>query len=229
MAKLKNKLGTGLFTIAEAAMYARVSTRLISRWIYGTKSAEPVISPEYGDDDKVVSFLDFVQTLAIREIRNTENIPLQKIRQAVKLAKSKYGMEYPFAMRNVTFWDGNEIVICPTGDEYGPIIQASGRQQGQQYFRFMWGYMDKLEFRNGNLCDLYDIFAHKKTTIKMDPKIRFGEPIIPSGYSASYIWDAIHVEKGVENVSKIYQIPLQEVEAVNRFYVDYLPIGATAV
>lgn len=228
MIKYREKLGTGLFTVAEAALYARVSTKLISRWIYGTKADESVINPQYGSDERVVSFLDFVQTLAIREIRNTDNIPLQKIRQAVKLAKTKYGMEYPFAMHNVTFWDGNEVVICPTGDEFGPIVQASGKQVGQQYLKFMWGYMDKLEFRHGTICDLYGIFKHKETTIKMDPKIRFGEPMMPSGYSASHIWDAIHVERGVENVSKIYNIPLQEVETVNRFYVDYLPIGTMA-
>ncbi len=46
-----------------------------------------------GDDEKRVTFNDFVQALAIREIRNQyKYVSLQKLRSAVDFAAKDYGM-----------------------------------------------------------------------------------------------------------------------------------------
>ena len=121
-------LGIGMYTPAEAAMYARVSSRMMSRWVHGDKIGKAAIRAQIPvADDKTVTFLDFIQTLAIRAIREQkEKVPLQKIREAIELATAM-GVPYPFARQHSTFlWDG-EIQL----DVAGQLIQASGRRRGQ--------------------------------------------------------------------------------------------------
>lgn len=97
VAKLKRFLGNGLYTVPEAALYARVPTGIMTRWLFGTKSGKSIIDPQFGRDNRLVSFLDLIQTLAIREIRIQKRVPLAKFRQAIKVAKQKYNLDFPFA------------------------------------------------------------------------------------------------------------------------------------
>src|SRR4051812_18509560 len=113
VASLNKTLGNGIYTVAEAALYARVAPQMMSRWLFGGKRGEPVFGPQFGAADRLVSFLDLIQTLAIREIRIQRRVPLNKFRQAISLAKAKYGMAYPFATKHCTFLLGDELVISP--------------------------------------------------------------------------------------------------------------------
>jgi hypothetical protein len=65
MKNLQKFIGSGLYTIAEAALYARVKESLLRRWIFGD-GRRAVFDPQFGSHEKLVSFLDLVQTLAIR-------------------------------------------------------------------------------------------------------------------------------------------------------------------
>lgn len=84
VAKLRNTLGNGLFTVAEAALYARVSPQMMARWLFGNRKGQSVLHPQFRAESRFVSFLDLVQTLAIREIRIQRKVPLPKFRQAIR-------------------------------------------------------------------------------------------------------------------------------------------------
>lgn len=56
----------------------------------------------------------------------------------------------------------------------------------------------------------------------MDPHTRFGEPLLPSGYTAMTIWDAIRAEGGIDRAAKAYGIPKEEAQAAYQFVVDHL-------
>ena len=78
-------LGIGVYTPREAAFYARVPTQTMQRWLWGGLNSESAFTPEI-DGPKLVSFRDFVTTLAIRSIRNSQQpVSLQKIRSAIQL------------------------------------------------------------------------------------------------------------------------------------------------
>src|SRR5436305_15157494 len=96
-------LGNGLYSVAEAALYARVSRAMMTRWLFGGKSGQSVLQPQFGSDNRAVSFLDFIQTLAIREIRFQHKVPLSKFREAIKVAKDKHDLDYPFARKHCTY------------------------------------------------------------------------------------------------------------------------------
>jgi uncharacterized protein (DUF433 family) len=224
VASLKHHIGTGHYTIAEAAWYARVPTPLMSRWLFGTKKGEAVIDPQYGHGDRTVGFLDFIQTLAIREMRIQRRIPLQKFREAIQTAKRQYDIEYPFAMKHCTYLLGDTLVIRPTPDS-DEFMEASGRQRGQRLFPFAESYMDDLTYGTDSVASRYRIFqSHHSDPVKvmMDPEIRFGEPLMPSGYSASALWEAIQAEGTQERAAKAYGVPIEEVQTAYSFVINHL-------
>lgn len=221
VSKLQKFLGSGLYTISEAALYARVSPAMMNRWLFGTKSGRSVIDPQFGKHEKVVSFLDLVQTLAIREIRLQRQVPLPKFRQAIKTAKDKLGLTYPFARQHCTYILFDELVIRPRedGDEF---IEASGKYRGQRLLPFVEMYLQNLTFDTDGLANRYQIFASNEVAIIMDPDHRFGEPLLPSGYTAMSIWEAIVVEGSIDGAAKVYGIPREEAEAAYKFVNEHL-------
>jgi molybdenum-dependent DNA-binding transcriptional regulator ModE len=194
---------------------------MLSRWVFGTQQGARVITPQFQTDAKLVSFLDFVQTLAIREIRLQKEVSLSKIRQAIELAKD-IGMEYPFARKHCTYLLGGEVVIKSPE----VIVEASGTHRGQRLFTFVETYLESLGFNERGLANLYTIYEWDAVPIKMRPGIRFGEPLLPSGYSAAEIWNAIQVEGGIAEAAKAYGIDEKEVLAAYRLFVVHL--GKTA-
>lgn len=229
IASSKQILGSGLYSVAEAALYARVSTPMMSRWLFGSKSGSPVIEPQYGrNDERHVSFLDLVQTLAVREIRIQRKVPLVKFRQAIELARTHFSLDYPFARQHCTYLLNDELVIRPQPDK-DDFIEASGRHRGQRLIPFVEMYLKDLSFNIEGLANSYLIYksGHENPVkVTMDPQHRFGEPLLPSGYSALTIWDAIRAEGGIRQASDAYGVPVEEVETAHRFVVDHL--GKTA-
>jgi hypothetical protein len=66
MVTMQRMLGSGIYTLREAARYALISPRLMNRWFFGDSKGRRVLSPQFHSGEKLLSFLDFVQTLAIR-------------------------------------------------------------------------------------------------------------------------------------------------------------------
>ena len=65
---------------------------------------DPVFDPQLNAEEageKIVTFLDFVQALAIRRLRNEWHLPLQKIREGYYRAKKDFKLKYPFATTGV--------------------------------------------------------------------------------------------------------------------------------
>src|SRR4051812_17888165 len=105
MIAANTEFGVGLYTPAEAAFYARVRTQTLNRWLFGDSRGESVVTAQIkSDDEKIVTFRDFVQALAIRSIRTQyPKISLQKVRRAVDLAGEKLGVRHPFARPHKTY------------------------------------------------------------------------------------------------------------------------------
>lgn len=223
VAEVRSLLDNGLYTLPEAALYARVSHRMLSRWLFGSKAGNSVLTPQFGAEDRQVSFLDFVQTLAIREIRLQRKVPLSKLRQAVKVAKDRFNLDYPFARQHCTYLWGDEVVIAPPGEGF---VEASGSSRGQRLFHFVESYLANLSFSAEGLAKLYQIYKHADIAIQMNPQLRFGEPLLPSGYSALSVWESFRAEGDLKLAAKVHGISDEEALTAYKFFVDYL--GKTA-
>jgi uncharacterized protein (DUF433 family) len=215
-------LGIGLYTRAEAARYARISSaRTLTRWLFGSGDSDPVIDPQMPqgpEGDRIVTFLDFVQLLAIRAIRIEKKVSLQKIREALDEARDRYAMPYPFACPHTTYLFGSEIIVIPPGKR-DELVQITGRK-GQHAIREVAElYMEDLVFQGDQgLASRFRIFRKGDLEIVMDPKIRFGQPFLPScGYSAGVLIHAFETEGTVQAAARCYDVEPAQIKLALAF------------
>jgi hypothetical protein len=220
------QLGIGIYTPSEAAFYARVRTQTLNRWVFGDSHGEAVISAQIkGEDEKTVTFLDFVQTLAIRAIRTQyPKISLQKIRKAVDLASEKLGVDYPFAREHKTFiYDEREITL----EVEGHLVALTGKfSQNLLFGPIAELYSTRLTFGDDGLAADFCAWGVGDRSIRMNPKRRFGEPVlIASGYTAHTLWEASIIEGGIAAAARAYGVDEQEVVLACDYY-DHLSVAA---
>lgn len=243
-------LGKGIYTPSEAAFYAREHTQTVSRWLYGSKGNPPVLTGEFDPAERLVSFLDFVQLLAIAAIRRQYGVPLQTIHKAIEKAK-RHGVDYPFARRHKTFLfqrlepsqqdaayeadeDGNEVddrngreakqrrfeIFISVENE--SLVQMTGRYPGNRVMKEVTElYLTDLHFGTLGLAEQYDAFTYGDLKVTMDPKRHFGEPLTPSRYTAEALWEAVLAEGSIDLAAKAYGVDRKEVELACKYF-DYL-------
>lgn len=201
-------------------MYARVSTPLMNRWLFGSKTGEAVIRRQLPTDGRSVTFLDFVEALAVRAIRLRHKVPLQKIRQAIDSAEQKYCVTHLFAREHVTYLFQKELVITLGDDRY---VQVSGEAAGNLMIPpVVELYMRDLTFNSAGLATQYRAFEWRDRIVTMDPEIRFGEPSVPScGYTAQSLWESFQCEGSIEATAEAYGVAPEDVEVACRYY-DHL-------
>lgn len=207
------KAGLGIYSPEEAAFYARIPAATMRRWV----AENDVI--RQSPDQAPVTFIDFVQAMAIRSIRARHSVSLQKIRAAVEAARIR-GVTDIFARKHTTYWDGKEIHIQEAD---GNFRQMTGRHADQTSWRpIVELYMRDLTYGADGLACHYDAFSWKDCAIEMRPAERFGEPMVKScGYTARVLWEACEAEGTVEGAAQAFGVTVEEAECAARYY-DYL-------
>ncbi len=236
MIALGERLGIGIYTPAEAARYARVSQRIMRRWVFGEGRANPVIERQIRDtSEKVVTFLDFIQTLAVREVRNRHGVSLQKIRHGVDEARHRYGIDYPLARRHTIYLFGDQKgqghgeIVIRLPDVDGPdderFIQLTGRYQGNLMMpTVIERFLKDLQFDpDSRLASQYSPMAYGDASIVLNPHRRFGEPIVdPGGYTAETLWHATNTEGGIKAAAEAFGVTIDEVKLANDYFDSLL-------
>jgi len=228
---INNFLGIGVYTVPEAAAYARMHPNTLGRWLGMSPQGEAVLRPELPNvGDKLVTFRDFMQALSVRHIRRELNISLQKIRDAVNRATDLYGVDYPLARKHVTYAFGNELYIrVLLGD--GPdeqFIGATGKVKNQLTIREIveLSMRDVTDWTPEGYALAYRAFQWEKFEVVMNPRRRFGEPIVMScGFTAQALYEAFKSEGGFEPAAAAYGVEAQEVETAFRYF-DSLDLAA---
>jgi uncharacterized protein (DUF433 family) len=222
VARSNNLLGSGLYSVREAAFYARIPPQTLGRWLFGNKSGQAVLDRQLRSEERLVTFLDFVQALAVRSVRIMHRVPLPEIRKAVRNAEQKYGVRYPFARRHTTYLIGDEIAIRLGDDRY---VAASGKHAGNLLIKqVVETYMVDLSFDASGLAQSYRAFEWNERVVTMDPRIRFGEPVIPTcGYTAQALWDAVKAEGGIEPAARAYGVEVEDIQLACKYFDHLLP------
>ncbi len=199
-------------------MYARLHPQTLTRWVYGSKAGLPAIHAQFPpEEEKVITFLDLIQSLAIRAIRTTRKVPLSKIREAVTNLEDKYGKKYPFARPHETFLLGDEVFIDL---KEGAFVQVTGRMKDQHAMRkVVEAYLTDLSYDAEGIASKYSPFSFGGHRIVFDPHRMFGEPVVEScQYTARTLWEAAHSEGSFEAAAKAFGVEPVEVEAGFRYF-----------
>ena len=198
-------------------MYARLPTQLVSRWFFGTKTDAPVVRRELPEvDGKTITFLDFVQALAIRAIRREKQVPLVKIRQTLDYARS-IGIDYPFARKHTVYLLQPELVLWVDG---GDPITASGKFKGQLTMRpIVEPYLEQVSHDAEGLAERYVVADPGGVEIVMRPDFRFGAPALETcGRTARSLWEAYRAEGSIEAAAEEFRVAAKDVRAAVQWY-----------
>lgn len=218
-------LDVGIYTVEEAAFYSRVPTQTMGRWVFGDRRGTPVVERQLSKaTERIVTFLDFIQAIHIRQIRtDTEcRIPLNKIREAIEVASRKYNVHYPLARDHTTFFYGKEIVIALGSDEdeqKKEFVQLTGKTKHHGMIgKIVKLYAKDLTFDPNGLVNGFKASNYDGVEIWMRPTLRFGEPIVSGcGYTARTLYEATVVEGSYEQAASAYGISIGQVEAAYRY------------
>lgn len=223
MKMLEDLVGSssGIYTLREAARYARMQPITLTRWFKGDDYCKRVIRVE---DSKIITFVDFVQALAIHDLRVFYRVSLKDIREAVDRAFDDFGITHPFAYKHTSYFFDGKIWIKPEGKT---LVQVAGKGHGQtgitpiiENFYKDIGFDAKTNYANCYKAfeRAYSSGSHK---ITMNPTLRFGEPLLDSvGYTPEALFEAAKIE-GKEATAKNYGVNEDQVQ-ICIDYFDHL-------
>jgi len=169
-----------------------------------------------------MTFLDFMQAVAVRNLRVKHHVHLDTIREAITYAKNEFDMDHPFARKHVTYLDGRNILIQPA--EHTAPVGATGRVKGQHVIkRVLEQYLEDVSFDpNSGLATRYMAYQFKDRRIVMDPEIHFGQPYVDNtGITAARLAAAVDEEGSRDAAASAFGVSLDDVEAAAR-YIDSL-------
>jgi len=227
-------LGVGLYTPSEAAQFARVRPQQLLRWIHGSRRGHPVVTAQFQGHREIVSFLDMIQALAIREMRYRKRVPLGRIREAVDFLQNRHPeIKYPFARQHSTYIIEREkhIAIALPGEDPECLYRVSGRHHGQLvHAKILDEYLSELEFGGDNLARRFVPMSIGSRRIVLDPEVRFGQPRVePSGHLVQTLVGAYEAEGSTKAVAWWYDIGEADVRIALRYQGSLAgPVNAKA-
>ena len=220
--------GTGVYSLSEAARYAKMHPQTLRNWFFESKGRNVLRHTQIECKEfKAITFLDFVEAIAIRSLRIDYRLPFLKIREAVKNAKN-HGIDHPFARKDHrTVLIGSDLHIHLAEDPVNPV-QITGRNVGQKSMRpCLERYMKDLDFDAQGLASLYRAYTFKDQAIVLDPKVHFGDPIVQeNGYSANTLYRAAIAEGSIERAAELYEVSVDAVDAAYRYCNSELGLAA---
>lgn len=168
------------------------------------------------DGQRIVTFVDFVQTMAIRSIRQQKRLSLQKIRQTVEASK-ELGVQYPFARKHQTFLFEDDVVIRLADKR---LIQVTGKYKHSQLIRQVVElYMDDLGFDEEGLANLYTPMKEgEDRKIVLDPTQRFGAPLVlPCNYTVETLVQMVRAEGSIADAADACDVEEADVKIALRY------------
>ena len=206
----KQRIGLGVYTPQEAALYAGVSSRKLSRWLYGTSVSEPILASQLRQE-RLVSFLDLIQSKSISEARRL-GVSFQKIREAIDVAKKHHNIEFPLAHRYALVEFGNELHIHNHDAER--ITTVTGKAKHQTLMaQIVTKFMRDLEFNAEGVVEKYTPFESNGIQIVLNPKVQFGQPLVgKTGYRADILNKAYLAEGSYGSVADEFGVDMEEVK-----------------
>ncbi len=220
--------GLGVYSISEAARYAKMPTATIRSWFFPTSNRPLRRGDIDATEEKALSFLDFVEALAVRSLRVDYGVSLGTIRKAITFAQEAYKTDHIFAREDHrTLIDSDRQLHIVFPGEEGPV-KMGGKGAGQMTLAAcVEGYMSDLKFDQKRVARIYTAFRYRDQNVVMNPNFRFGEPIIEeNGYPADVLWRGVISEGSFERAAELYDASVSSVQAAYRYCNGELGMAA---
>lgn len=211
-------LGQGVYSVSDAARYARLSTSSVDRWVFGYRNYPSLVNPDVPrlGRDRAISFLALIELCLIGRFKG-QGVPPRKFRQAATALAGTEGITHPFAFERVLRTDGRDL-FAPAGHDY---VQLTGRRREHLVWKLVVEpFFKEIDFEREFARRWYPPEGDR--LVVLDPAIRFGQPVlqgtrIPTGAVA----DQVEAGDRVAFVAKCYDLTRSQVEAARRFELRY--------
>ena len=195
----------GIYSFDQAASLLGITPSMIHRWVYGTVRWQSAIIPERASSlEDLITFLDLIQSMAIRDIRQQRKISLQKIRKTVQVAH-EHNIPYPFARRHTAYVFSNDVVLRLND---GRLLQATGKYRKQDLMEpIVSSYLADLSFSKKGLAESYVPMKSGFREVRLSPALNFGAPTIhPDGYTVETLVNAVCAEGGISEAANVCNV-----------------------
>ena len=217
---IKPKLGTGMYTLSQAAGLIQVSPRKLRGWVKGYKNlridavriSTPVIAPQ-AEDLGLLTFYELIELFFVKQFADV-GVTLPKIKRAHELLREKWDTPYPFA-RNDLYTDGREL-LSKSGADYEEVAST------QKVFAYIELFFHNLDFGQDRMAECWWPLGRQELVV-LDPARSFGSPIeVKSGIQTDVLYRAYEVEmQDIGAVAAWYEISEEAVEAAVRFEKEW--------
>lgn len=221
--KNKNVLELPAYTVRDAAHYLTIPLATVRSWSagrpYPTKSGRRFFYPVLTLPERtppVLSFTNLVEAHVLDAIRRKHQIPLDKIRLAIRYLREEFGSEHPLSDYRLET-DGLDLFV----QEYGRLINIT--RSGQLAIReLLQGYLKRIERDSvGTAVRLYP-FTRKRQmdeprVVVIDPTISFGRPVLAgTGIPTGAIAERYKAGESVPQLATDYGRSSEEIEEAIR-------------
>jgi uncharacterized protein (DUF433 family) len=224
-------LGTGIYTLKDAATLIKAPVSEIRRWAFGYArlrdgervAYEPLIHTELPEleGERALTFIELVELMFIKGFRRS-GATWTQIHEAASVAARMFDSEHPFAMR--------QFFADPTGI-YALLRESNG---GESLVRLVGHgehaideivrpYLGQLEFDPSDVPTRWWPLG-KEGRVVLDPAVSFGAPIVAeAGIPTHVLANALDAEleydreRALERVAWLYKVPPRHVQTAARF------------
>lgn len=202
------------YNIVEAAHYLRIPASTLRSWLRGQQNFEYLIDIEQ-KQPPLLSFINLVEAFVLSSIRKQYNIPMPKVRTALKYVKRVFNSEHPLAEKKFST-DGIDLFL----EESGIITNVS--QQGQLALKIIKSYLRRIEHdKKGLAIRLYPFTRTGKPEepklIVINPDISFGRPVlVKTGIPVDVIADRYQAGESIEELMTDYDRTKEEIQEAIR-------------
>lgn len=211
------------YSVREAAHYLRIPPATLRSWVAGRsypvkggrRLFRPVIQLPPGER-RLLSFVNLVEAHVLDALRRKHEIPLTKVRIALRFLGNKFASEHPLTEQPLET-DGLDLFV----EKYGQLINIS--KDGQLALRnILEAHLRRIERdKAGNAVRLFP-FTRKRDpeepkVVVIDPYISFGRPVlVGTGISTAIIAERYKAGESMDTLADDYGRHRSEIEEAIR-------------
>jgi uncharacterized protein (DUF433 family) len=218
-AAISNLVGTGIYTVPDAARLSKVSSRRIRYWLQSTESEKPDrprlwTGQHRPIDDKIVlGFLDLQEVRFVDAFLSAE-VSWRVLRGTHEIAKRRYDTEHPFCTRQFAT-DGKHIIerVRNASDEGFEEVVF-----GQKVFpKVVTPFLRDLKFSpDDQIAEWWPLGTER--SVVLDPNRQFGQPIVfKSGVRTEILYLAVKDGASEDEVAEWFEVELRDVQDAVEF------------
>lgn len=207
-------LGTGIYSLPEAARIVSVEPTRLRRWVIGSGSGKPALPtpPAMVGGEPSLTFADLVSSLFIRAFRD-EGVSLQHIRRVALKASEELDNERPFSLKNFAT-DGRRIYqwIGRSSNARKLLDADTGQSVMPRVFKPL---LRTIDYGIDDEAERWWPLGMRRRVV-IDPEIALGEPTV-RGIPTRVLFGPVQAGDSAAEVAKWYGLTKAEVLAACEF------------